>query len=656
MTGTILCVDDDRDFCKILHKALSGEGYEVQLAHDGEKALEWLSANSPDLILMDVMLPKRDGFETLEAIRSLGTPEAEVPVLMTSACRVTPQYRTRAAKLGAAAMLVKPVPLAALLREVSSQLKPRVPAVSSRSVRSRKRSRVAARRADRPLAGSLEDLSFPHLLHHLHGLRASGVLHLTSGRKRKALQLRDGYPSSVSSNLVTECLGNLLMRRGLLDRKSFDESVKRVKKGEGLQGQILVAMELMTEEDIAAALREQAEEKLLEVFGWKRGTFKFELEKRLKRGNALALDGSPANLILQGTRQRFPIDRIEAFLRQNAGHFVARGESPFYRFQEIDLSPTEARLLASLEEGRNLIEFRETDESVKRSLYALIVTGMLHLHVGLPSPPAPRRSETTAEPLPRPERRAPDAEAQRDRELRSGLAAMAERLRGQGYYEMFGLPEYADEGQIQTAYEALLRRVHPDRFKSASGAVRKIADEVCELISKAHQTLGDPRRRKTYLRRLREGKKEAAHQEEGRRALEAEIEFEKGDLCLRQRDYEQALEHFGTALKLYSNEGEYHAHYGWCLHLCHPDDSVMVQEAIEHVKRGVRLARDHAKPYLYLGRLYKAIGRSDAAEKMFTRAVEIRSDCMDALRELRLINVRRQKKSGVMGKLLRRRS
>jgi tetratricopeptide (TPR) repeat protein len=79
----------------------------------------------------------------------------------------------------------------------------------------------------------------------------------------------------------------------------------------------------------------------------------------------------------------------------------------------------------------------------------------------------------------------------------------------------------------------------------------------------------------------------------------------------------------------------------------------MVEEAIEHVKRGLKLARDNEKTYLFLGRLYKAIGKSDTAEKMFTRAVQIRPDSVEALRELRLINLRRSNK-GLIGRILRR--
>jgi tetratricopeptide (TPR) repeat protein len=80
----------------------------------------------------------------------------------------------------------------------------------------------------------------------------------------------------------------------------------------------------------------------------------------------------------------------------------------------------------------------------------------------------------------------------------------------------------------------------------------------------------------------------------------------------------------------------------------------MVGEALEHVRRGIKLAGNREKPYLFMGRLYKAIGRADVAEKMFTRAVHIAPECVEALRELRLIHMRREKSKGLIGRLFRR--
>ena len=165
---------------------------------------------------------------------------------------------------------------------------------------------------------------------------------------------------------------------------------------------------------------------------------------------------------------------------------------------------------------------------------------------------------------------------------------------------------------------------------------------------------GDPgQERKPELVPKREAREEEGHQT-AENAFQAEVEFRKGEDALATRNYETCLVHFGKALELYPEEGDYHAHYGYALHLCHPGDAGMVAEAMEHVKRGVKLASHREKPYLFLGRLHKAVGRADDAEKMFVRAVQIEPECLEALRELRLIQMRREKSKGLIGRLLRR--
>jgi signal transduction histidine kinase len=82
--STILIVDDDPTARETLLAMLEGEGYDLQQAKDGIQALRMLEQIQPDLILLDVMMPRMDGFEVCRRIRS--TPQlAEVPIIMLTA-------------------------------------------------------------------------------------------------------------------------------------------------------------------------------------------------------------------------------------------------------------------------------------------------------------------------------------------------------------------------------------------------------------------------------------------------------------------------------------------------------------------------------------------------------------------------------------------
>ena len=134
------------------------------------------------------------------------------------------------------------------------------------------------------------------------------------------------------------------------------------------------------------------------------------------------------------------------------------------------------------------------------------------------------------------------------------------------------------------------------------------------------------------------------------RALEAESWFRKGRDLLKSKKYEKAVEAFGMSAHLEPTEGEYVAHLGYALYLSQPGDEVVRKEALENIARGIKLSPDREISYVYLGRIFKVMGDVDVAKKMFMRAVRIRPHCPEAASELRLMEMREQKKGGFLGR------
>ncbi len=95
----IVVVEDEESIAKMYVDRLTREGYEVTLAGDGEKGIEIILATKPDFVLLDIMLPKKNGFEVLELVRK--TPEVNsVPVIVLSAFQ-NPEYVERVNNFGA---------------------------------------------------------------------------------------------------------------------------------------------------------------------------------------------------------------------------------------------------------------------------------------------------------------------------------------------------------------------------------------------------------------------------------------------------------------------------------------------------------------------------------------------------------------------------
>lgn len=101
----ILVVEDDRSLQSAIVEMLNQEGYETVSAFDGEEGLAKLSQEKPDLILLDIILPKKDGFELLSQIKS--NPETkEIPVLILTNLEEVDKVQ-KAVDLGAAAFMIK---------------------------------------------------------------------------------------------------------------------------------------------------------------------------------------------------------------------------------------------------------------------------------------------------------------------------------------------------------------------------------------------------------------------------------------------------------------------------------------------------------------------------------------------------------------------
>ncbi len=118
MSKRILIVDDEPRYLRLLEANLRTEGYEVVTAQDGVQALDVFSSQPIDLVLLDVMMPRLDGFATTQRLREFST----VPIVMLTA-KGEEQDRVRGLDLGADDYLVKPFSATELLARVRAVLR-----------------------------------------------------------------------------------------------------------------------------------------------------------------------------------------------------------------------------------------------------------------------------------------------------------------------------------------------------------------------------------------------------------------------------------------------------------------------------------------------------------------------------------------------------
>lgn len=113
----IVVAEDDRAVARLIKFKLERAGYQVEVAEDGAKAVEVVSAARPDLVLLDVMMPVLDGYQVLKRIK--GNPDVkEIPVIMLTA-RGQEKDIVKGIEMGSLDYIVKPFRPAELLARVN---------------------------------------------------------------------------------------------------------------------------------------------------------------------------------------------------------------------------------------------------------------------------------------------------------------------------------------------------------------------------------------------------------------------------------------------------------------------------------------------------------------------------------------------------------
>lgn len=115
----ILVVDDDSKALRLMRQGLSEEGYAVETCEDGAEGLQRALVSRPDLMVLDVMLPKLDGWEVLERLREEGML---TPVVMLTA-RDAVEYRVKGLTLGADDYITKPFAFSELLARIRTVMR-----------------------------------------------------------------------------------------------------------------------------------------------------------------------------------------------------------------------------------------------------------------------------------------------------------------------------------------------------------------------------------------------------------------------------------------------------------------------------------------------------------------------------------------------------
>ncbi len=699
---TILVVDDDRDVQRFLAERLEREGWRVIGEKDGDWALRSFERRRVDAVVLDILIPVVNGFQVAERIRA--TPHGrDVGIVMLTGIYRGAKHRAEAIeKYGLIDYLDKPVDVDRLVELLRVHFETRAPAalsdkhpaqasspkmlaagtVEAAGMIDQARGRAsergggrdatideaqkqerrdverAARAVDKPadadqLRGNLKRMTFPRLLTKLYKMKATGGLFLLRDKVKKIVYFTGGQATFIKSNMLDECLGRVLVRERMITEQECEESVRRMKAHKRQQGSVLIEMGIISPHNLRFGLELQLQVKLFDVFDWAEGEYVFRSDVPLP-DDVIGLDLSTAQIVLEGIRRAYHYERLEAALGSIITQYLEPAEDPVMRYQDLDLSPAEQQFVEAIDGTRTVGEaLREAPKPLDRHgamalLHALHSAGILSVRET-----AAKRGRTASYGLPGSDGIADDIS---DAQLAEWVAAR----RGADAFAVLGLSQSASAEEIERAYAAHARDLHPDRFRGRPETTLALAREAFDLLGAAFRDLGDPKRKKQLEKARAAGKDvglasvdvpldditrpDSQTQDPASRALAADKLFGKGGERLRARDFAEAERLYRQATQLRDDVGLYHAYLGWAIFNARGQGPTAAKEALPSLERALALAPSEEHPHLFLGMVHAAMGRPELAEPEFEKAMQSNPDSAEALRELRLLHMRRQRR------------
>jgi len=521
-----------------------------------------------------------------------------------------------------------------------------------------------------PLIGDLRNHPLPFVLGRIGRERLDGYLRFKRGDMKKEIVFKGGVSLEIKSNIVNECLGRYLQRVGKISGSVYEESL-RIMSAEGKkQGEVLLAMGKVSPHELPGFLRQQAWERFIDLFSWSESAYRFFPNSEIKAPE-ISMGLELSALIYEGVATRFPKERIQVFLESYRSQPLMRSDRQTLNFDGSRLKLSDRRILKAIDgknQVGNLLDRFGSEAQVL--LYTLIVTGILvpllpprvegeiprtvtaprETPASIPSPPvspAPGSGKKASTVSALKETEAEEKSAASPAEAFDDLRKTYDQLRDQDCFGILGLKSDADPARIKQSYFRLARKYHPDRFSVfESEEIKKLSNAVFALVSQAFTTIGSEEERKKYLESLRTAEKQADLEKGAEKLVNAELQYQKGEMFLKQKEYDQAIQALEWSLKLNPEEPEYRMTLGWAIYKKYstpPAEEGKIREATKLIKQAIERNPRLDKGWYYLGLIGKMAGREEESFQYFSRALEVNPQALEAQRELRVFEMRKQK-------------
>ena len=699
MAHRVLVVDDEENIRSLIQDYLTGQGFRVFSAVDGDQGIKKLSEVKPHLVIIDFLLPRKNGFAVAEAVRER-PGGARVPIIMMSGVFKNPKTAVEAReKYQVLEFLAKPLDMQQLaelvqdaLRNVEPDPEPEVSTQEAQSPRTPPSTTIPANKRPParglsygppsnasseaitgehdmldgvyngrpfpvlPEEGTIEEYPAALLLSSVRYDGGTGMLDMTDQGTHRRIYIIGGNPTFMQSNAEGENVGALLLRRGRITEPDFERCQRYMtEKGRTLQ-QSLLELRLITEAELATAYKLLAGQLLPLALGMASGTFHWR-ETDAFIGRVPEGKFEPIAVLLDGIKRHVHPPQILKFFR-------GREDVPLIKTREFDkLMPFFRRTfsasnIASEIDGhatyRSIARKHSADAaSVVPQLFALVTSGMAVLRqmnaetameVAVNIAAAEIAEIGVDEDSEGLEFEADEDEGDvhpDDLRARANIERYHDQVMSKDFFEIFGATRDTDGDAIKAAYFELAKKWHTDTFSGRNlGRSKRKLDEIFARITEAYETITNNQRREEYIVYI--DRKAKGLPTDVNEIFRAEQLYDQALAMMRRRDWKGAKQVLDEAVML-NPDPLYFATLGWVTFNLNQRSQHAVTEAVQHLKRAVGEQENLPVAYQYLGQICFARQNYVEAKKWWSKCLEFEPNNIEATRGLRMVNQRQEK-------------
>jgi len=657
----ILIAEDHEPFAKLLIKLLSRNGFETSHAADGVAALSAISSTPPDLLLLDLRLPKLSGIDLLKKLR-MSDKTRQLPVVILTGVFKGEKYAQGAKRLGVDHFLEKPSSSEQLLNAVNSALgAPATAPVSAPATR------------PRPFVAWLQQAFLTPF---------TGLMTLKQQDRSYRLLFLQGIPLALQPGFTCSELGEHLHKRGMVTREEYDFYRNH---GDG-RHDLLVRMGCF---DYPQLLQEKLAfltEQLSHAFTL--GDFQAEMQSLSSPPLMQPALVNVPQLILHGfhqqPRKELPAKVLDQYIAPSVD---------YYRFINFFTPNLEERDFLKLLNGQRTVrECIPEGEYIGAILQTLLALNMVQLATQ-PITPAEAgdmplrilfadfeedeilesdtpvsfddlvgdedfdldlRPEAPAEQEAAQAQAAAAAAASGEEDLAVKVRRVHAELKGKDYYAVFGMKsgDFSID-KLKSSYFGLTKQFGPEVLMQLYGEESSLVQEILSTVTNAYNTLSDVVKKERYDEML--GSENIGLGRDGDDVFQAQVQFQSGKVFLDMEEWDSAEKALTDAHSADPQNGEYLANLAWSIYRNprNQQSRAALDKARQMLNKSLALAKT-ADGFAYKGWMLFEGGQDALAEAEFNKALKINARSNLARRGLRQLQEKREaEKKGLFRKMFR---